>query len=370
MKPTGIPATRADDFPAHDLPGNDRSRAPVFVLGSPRSGTTLLYDMLLSAGGFAVYLAESNVFNLLAPRFGDLHFRSHREKLMQAWLQSKLFRASGLQAGPIRERILEECRNGGDFLRIIMGAMCAAQDTPRWAENSPEGMLYLPMIKRLIPDALIIHMIRDGRDVATSLARLRYVRAFPWEDRHGLIGCGIYWEWVVEQGRRFGKFAPADYMEVHFEKLLDRPQETLDGIGRFIQQPLDYGVIQNVAYGSVTKPNTSFHKESAAETFNPVGRWKKSFSPEQLLRFERLLGTTLEQFGYEPATNSSELTADFTLRATRLLHRTYFAGKLKYKNSSVIRALRPTTTGADLDEIVLAEDHPPAIKQSSASSLE
>jgi hypothetical protein len=38
----------------------------VFVLGSPISGTTLLYEMLLSAGGFAVYLAEANVFNLLA----------------------------------------------------------------------------------------------------------------------------------------------------------------------------------------------------------------------------------------------------------------------------------------------------------------
>ena len=47
-----------------------RSKAPVFVLGCPRSGTTLLYHMLLSAGNFAVYRAESQVFNLLEPRFG------------------------------------------------------------------------------------------------------------------------------------------------------------------------------------------------------------------------------------------------------------------------------------------------------------
>ena len=50
----------------------DRSRAPVLVVGSPRSGTTLLYDMLLSAGNFAVYLIESNVFSVLRQRFGDL----------------------------------------------------------------------------------------------------------------------------------------------------------------------------------------------------------------------------------------------------------------------------------------------------------
>ncbi|PYX37709.1 MAG: hypothetical protein DMG81_13485 [Acidobacteria bacterium] len=43
-----------------------RSKAPVFVLGCPRSGTTLLYHMLLSAGNFALYRAESQVFKTSA----------------------------------------------------------------------------------------------------------------------------------------------------------------------------------------------------------------------------------------------------------------------------------------------------------------
>lgn len=346
-----------------------RNCGPVFVLGSPRSGTTLLYDMLLSAGGFAVYLAESNVFNLLLPRFGDLSVRSNRERLMEAWLNSKLFRSSGLDAGAISSRILAECEHGGDFLRLVMAEICVAQGMARWAENSPEGMLYLPLIKRLIPDALFVHILRDGRDVATSLAQRRYVRAFPWEDRHGLIGCGLYWEWILEHGRRFGQSVPADYMEVHFEELLTQPQETLDQIGRFIDQSLDYEVIQHVAYGSVTKPNTSFFKEPERADFNPVGRWKKSFSPTQLLRFERLVGPTLAQLGYQPATNGPEMGLDLSLRVTRLLHRTYFRGKVIYKNSSFIRALRPVMTGADLDEIVLADDHPPTIKQDPSRSL-
>jgi hypothetical protein len=359
MNPADIPSAAA----------SPRSRAPVFVLGSPRSGTTLLYDMLLSAGGFAVYLAESNVFNLLVPRFGDLSLRSNREKLMQAWLNSKLFRASGLESSRIRERILQECRNGGDFLRMVMEEICSAQGVPRWAENSPEGMLYLPLIKQLIPDALFVHILRDGRDVATSLAQRRFVRAFPWEDRHGLMGCGLYWEWMVEQGRSFGRSVSSDYMEIHFEQLLAQPQETLDQIARFIDQPLDYDIIRHVAYGSVAKPNTSFYQEAAATDFNPVGRWKKSFSPEQLLRFERLVGATLVKLGYQPATNGAELGLNLALRATRILHRIYFRGKVIYKNSSLVRALRPAMTGADLDEIVLADDHPPAIKQPSARSL-
>lgn len=254
----------------------DRKYAPVFVLGSPRSGTTLLYDMLLSAGGFAVYLAESNVFNLLVPRFGDLNSRANRERLLEAWLNSKLFRASGVDADLIRQKILWDCHSGGDFLRIVMGEICSLQGVPRWAENSPEGMLYLPLIKQLIPEALVIHIIRDGRDVATSLGRLRYVRAFPWETRHSLVGCGLYWEWIVQQGRNFGRSAGADYTEIHFEDLLARPEETLAHVSRFIDQPLDYEVIRKVAYGSVSKPNTSFRTEDTNLPFRPVGRWKKA----------------------------------------------------------------------------------------------
>src|SRR5947207_14047128 len=83
-----------------------KKRAPVFVLGCVRSGTTLLYHMLLSSGGFAVYRAESNAINLLEPRFGDLSVKRNRERLVEAWLNSKLFLRSGLDAEVIKARIL------------------------------------------------------------------------------------------------------------------------------------------------------------------------------------------------------------------------------------------------------------------------
>src|SRR5437763_16814701 len=94
-------------------PRTARSDAPVFVLGCVRSGTTLLYHMLLSAGGVAVYRAESNAINLLEPRFGDLSVRRNKEKLMEAWLNSKLFRVSGLHAESIRATVIAECKTGG-----------------------------------------------------------------------------------------------------------------------------------------------------------------------------------------------------------------------------------------------------------------
>src|ERR1022692_5238402 len=68
-----------------------RSKAPVFVLGCGRSGTKLVYHTLLSAGGFAVYHAESNAFNLIGLRFGNLASQRNRRQLLDEYYSSMLF---------------------------------------------------------------------------------------------------------------------------------------------------------------------------------------------------------------------------------------------------------------------------------------
>src|SRR5215469_18344890 len=199
-----------------------RNRAPVFVLGCPRSGTTVLYHMLLSAGGFAVYRSESNVFNLLVPRFGDLRARKNREELMDHWLRSKLFRVSGLDAQQIRRKILEDCAGGGDFLRIVMDEITAQQGARLWAGCTPDHLLYMREIKREIPDALFVHIIRDGRDVALSYAKQGWAYPFPWDNGQQLAVAGLYWEWIVRRGRAQGRELGSDYYELHFEELVGK----------------------------------------------------------------------------------------------------------------------------------------------------
>src|SRR5258708_35252997 len=82
-------------------PSAGRRKTPVFVLGCPPSGTTVLYHMLLSAGGFAVYPSEFNVFNLLAPRFNGMRSASDRRPLIDHWLVSVRFPRPGLYAPQI-----------------------------------------------------------------------------------------------------------------------------------------------------------------------------------------------------------------------------------------------------------------------------
>jgi Sulfotransferase family len=308
-----------------------RSKAPVFVLGCGRSGTTLLYHMLLSAGNFAVYRVESNVINLLEPRFGDLSVHRNQRRLLDAWYGSRLYTLSGLDKPQVEKRVADECRNGGDFLRIIMEEMARKQGVERWADTTPEHLLHLPRIKQTIPSALIIHIIRDGRDVALSTEKLGYIRPLPWDRRPPPMAAGLYWEWMVNKGRRDGKNLGGDYIEVHFEELIAHPQETLTKLSQFIDQELDYKRIQEVGIGSVSAPNTSFKSGEEQQQFSPLGRWKSGYSSEDLAALEGLIGGTLEELGYELATKDSESSRRASLRRMRAMYRAYFDGKLFLK---------------------------------------
>ena len=60
-------------------------------------------------------------------------------------------------------------QDAGDFLRTVMDSIADQQGVERWAEKTPAHLLYIPQIKEIIPEAQIIHIIRDGRNVAASI---------------------------------------------------------------------------------------------------------------------------------------------------------------------------------------------------------
>jgi hypothetical protein len=272
-----------------------RSTAPVFVVGSPRSGTTLLYHMLLSAGGFANYRAETHVFNTLAPRFGNLGDPENRRAMTDVFIRSDMFRVSGLDPASFRATIEANCRNAGDFLRLFMESLCKEQGTGRWAETTPVHILHVPEIKATIPDALFVHVVRDGRDVAVSMMKQGWIEPY-WFDRDTPeLAAGAFWMYVAERGDALGSRYAADYHRVSYEELVAKPQATLDALGEFIAQPLSYDEILRAGVGSVSKPNTSFPESGAG--FH--GRWKSAITEERARALDALLAPALARFGYE-----------------------------------------------------------------------
>jgi hypothetical protein len=312
---------------------SDRKDSPVFVMGCHRSGTNLLYDMLLSSGGFAIYRGYLPIYKTLIPRFGSMTSGASRQKILDTFLRSKGFRRTGLDAGQLSARILSECRNGGDFIRIVMDSMARSQQVQRWAVYDPDNVLHVERVKRDLPNALFVHIIRDGRDIALSLKKMGGFTPLPWDrgQTDSLVATSLYWEWMVHQGRAHGRKIPADYIEIRYEDLITKPHETLGELGGFLDHDLDYDRIQSAGLGRLSETNSSFREEGAKEKINPLGRWKERLAHADVAAIEATVGGCLEENGYELSLPADERHRSLRQLWMRGMYPAFLGGKLWLK---------------------------------------
>jgi hypothetical protein len=311
----------------------ERKLRPVFVIGCHRSGTNLLYDTLLSAGGFAVYRGYLPVYKMLIPRFGRLAKRSNRSKMMNAWVRGQGFRRSGLDAEQLTARVQDECRSGGDFMRIVMSEIARSQNVARWVLYDPDNLLYIPRIQADIPEALFVHIIRDGRDVALSLSKMGGFKPLPWNrTAKGLLPTALYWEWMVRRGRQHGLHIPGDYIEVRYEELVSDPRATVRKLGVFLDHDLDYHNIQKTSLGRLREPNSSFWQEN--EQRSPLNRWSARLSRSEIMSVEAMVGEFLEELGYSLSSPGGAPKSGLAEKAMRAFYFSLLNTKLWLKTQT------------------------------------
>jgi len=333
----------------------ERKQSPVFVVGCHRSGTNLLYDTLLSAGGFAIYRGYLPIYKMLIPRFGNLDNLDNRKKLLNTWLRSKGFRRSGLDAQQLTGKLLAECGNGGDFIRIVMDEIASNQGAVRWAVYDPDNLLHMQRIKADIPEALFIHVIRDGRDIALSLSKMKGFTPFPWNRKsRGLRETALYWEWMVRKGRQYGSLIGDDYIEVRYEELATEPESVLSRLGKFLDHDLDYERIQMVKLGRLSESNSSFRREAAEKQSNPVNRWRERLSPRELAGLEAMVGDCLTEFGYPLSLPEQQRRPGIREQWMRLVYPSFLDAKLWLKINT------PAGRFASLSELELLDSIPGA----------
>jgi hypothetical protein len=117
-----------------------------------------------------------------------------------------------------------------------------------------------------------------------------------FRERRSLEISGLYWKWLVSQGRESGRRLGSDYRELRYEELVSHPRETLAQLSDFIGEDLNYSHIQDNAVGTVARPNSSFPSSGGLRS---VGRWKSASDPEALGRLSTLLSPLLTELGYQ-----------------------------------------------------------------------
>ena len=327
--------TRIADLAKHfrENPITQRHQRPVFVIGCHRSGTNLLYDTLLSSGGFAIYRGYLPVYKMLIPKFGDPADPQNLQNMLSAWLKSNAFQKSELDAQELTEEMIRRCRTGGDFIRIVMEAISRKQGATRWAVYDPDNLLYLARIRAELPDALFVHIIRDGRDIALSLKKMGGFRPFPWNRSvRSLRETAIYWEWMVEKGRSYGARIPQDYIEVRYESLIQDPRETLKSLGIFLDHDLDYDRIRRQGQGTLAESNSSF-REEGPQGDGTVNRWKQRLAADEVAGIEALVGNCLQSLGY-PLESPAGAKQSIQDRMMKELYQQFLDAKVWLKGST------------------------------------
>lgn len=271
----------------------------VFVVGCPRSGTTLLQRMLNSHPQLAV--ANDTHF---IPRVIKKHKQTNpplNEELIEQVHTYKRFCRLGLSNIEVMESA--KCaENYQEFVSALYRTFGNKQGKPLAGEKTPDYCRHIPLLHSLFPWAKFVHIIRDGRDVTLSTLDWANDSKGPgkWElwQESPIATCALWWRWQVNTGRKDGAVLTDKYMEILYENLIAKPEESLRKISTFLEIPFSSKML--TFYEGKTKHNPNLSAKSAwLPPTQGLRNWQKQMSAHDLALFELLAGEFLEELSYQ-----------------------------------------------------------------------
>ncbi len=313
MTVPSAPASSRSPLSPHAQPQN----SPFFIFGCPRSGTSLLSTMLGTHPNLAIP-GESHLYNSIYPiveRYGALSHPATRARLVAEILRTE--HIGRWRPAPSESETLGAITQH-DFHGIVDGllrAWASSQGKSRWGEKTPQHTLCWRTILPGFARVQVIHLIRDGRDVALS-----YKKAFFGPKHVYPLACR--WQQYLaaaEEARAF--LGDKAFLQVRYEDLLAAPKEELQRICEFLGEEfapvmLAYHRQQNASHLDQRNANNLRRPIISDNT----GRWRSHMTGRELRIFEALAGASLERYGYARALNQPRISRWESLSCRYLEH--------------------------------------------------
>jgi hypothetical protein len=214
--------------------GVDPDQEPIFVIGSGRSGTTLLRLMMNAHP--RIYLTHEASF-YLTPRYegslatGDEWLEWYFDSMFFAWLMIHPDLVRGQLPDPLPRKRLP------DAYRAIMRAKASQYGRPRYGDKTPWHAVHLDRIFRDFPGAKVIHIVRDPRTAVRSFMRQ------PWGTSSYMVASWFYGK-VVKHTRPYA----SSLHEVRLEDLLAEPEREMRRILEFVGEEWDEAVLDHTSH--------------------------------------------------------------------------------------------------------------------------
>ena len=288
----------------------------LFVTGCTRSGTTLLQRMLDSHPQLAVandtHLIPSALFGKKADSKTAL-----TPALFGQVVGYKRFPALGIDPAAASEHAARSATVAG-FVAALLDDYATGRHKPIAGEKDPEYVRRLPLIHRLFPDARVIHIIRDGRDVALStldwVTPQRFLGRLSLWKEEPIAVCALWWQRQVSAGIKGGRLLGTRYLEVRYEQLVENPETVLRDICRFLD--IDYSsAMVRFHEGRTIRTGRTSSKDQWLPPTRGIRDWRTSLDSHHLQLFEQLAGELLSSLGYPLAVPGPPTRHDIVRRA-------------------------------------------------------
>ncbi|MBO0828808.1 MAG: sulfotransferase [Streptosporangiales bacterium] len=279
-----------------DAPARDR---PIFVFGCPRSGTTMLQLMLHGHPRIAIppetRFVERCYFDRRA--FGDLRDPDNRRRLAASIVTPEETRFRDLQLDPadVVEQVVAAGPTVGSACATVLRMYAARFGKPRWGDKRPGYHRVIPILRTLFPDAVFVHLVRDGRDCVASLERA------SWWNRpiHHSIHA---WMSATSNARRAARTLPADsFYELRYEELVAEPGKQLSALCEFLDEEYDEAMATPKALAGVVVAPRKMRVEGTYRdvSTSSIGNWRTRLEPWQVDLCEAIMGDRLREYGYD-----------------------------------------------------------------------
>ncbi len=268
--------------------------SPIFIVGCPRSGTTLLRNLLRSHPQLT-FPSESHFIPLFYRAYG--HPRTERDAVALAarilrlqWFRQWHVRIEAGEFAPDRTFQAVTCR--------LFEAWARKEGKHRWGDKTPHYVEEIPVLAELFPAGRIIHIIRDGRDVALSWLKAGF-------EPRNVYTAAMLWQRYVSAGCRDGALLPpATYLEVRYEALVKQPDTTMRKVCAFVDESFTEAVLHPSPIRGILRPKIIGggvpEAASKLESIAPSAvDWTVEMPSADRLLFESIAGDLLEILGYE-----------------------------------------------------------------------
>lgn len=278
---------------------------PVFIGGSLRSGTTVLADLIGCHPEISPIYETDFVINLLKQVFGEgldagspdriravmrqfvermprmggrkkpyeryVHGNSHLQLDPGFVLAETEWLVANLQPDPVGAL--------RTFITTVFDHHAANDGKPSWANKTPANLHFARALRVVFPDLRLIHVFRDGRDVAASSTALTF-------GPRSVKEAATWWVAAMELADELQRDHPEQLLEVRYEDLLRDPERVMGSVFEALEMDMPPTLVRDWT--------------AATGGLNPsrIGAWEDSFTTTDRAQFLSIAGPTLERRGY------------------------------------------------------------------------